>query len=894
MQRFKSIYLTPGVARSEGRRYLTLAFGPEDQDLFEAVKHLSSQDVRSILGHASARDLEAAADAESRSVNAYCLSRLRLSQPAAYAPKASQYQLPLAGDLGAIPEIATYKAGSGEPTHEWYPYLEGFSPAFVHELLSRVGNEAGSVIDPFAGTGTTPIACASSGFRAFYCELNPLLQFLVSVKAFSIAISQDQRISYARDLERLRTSIASGIEKTEPNGDLVRSYKSAFGGSEFFSQKTFDLVLRSRSHLDHLYTELPHIAPYAELALLASLVPASKLIRRGDLRFKTSSESRRSRTNFFDELDLRLSNIARDLPLLKSVDHEPVLLCEDARTLERLPRHDLGAVITSPPYLNGTNYFRNTKLELWFLRCLANSRDLQEYRRKAVTSGINDVTVRKRYVPSEPAIKKVLARLESDAYDRRIPTMVGAYFGDIARVFEGLSSHLRRGAPVLIDIGDSCYGNIHVPTNQLLRDVLERRGYQLSAQHVLRRRSSRSGRELSQSLLAFRFEGVARPASPRQLREPAFWTARWTDFRSNLPHARGEFAKRNWGHPLHSLCSYQGKMKPSLAHFLVKTFAPYAGRVLDPFAGVGTIPFEAALQGVKTFSFDLSPAAIAIARGKLGRANPEKCLSVIDSLASHIREASVDQRDRTSANRIRFNGTLSEYFAKRTFEEVLKARRYFLIHPPETTDEALVFSSLLHVLHGNRPYALSRRSHPITPFAPTGDYEYRSLIEKLRDKVARSMSSSVGSDLVEGSVYQTDATAWWPSEVDQLDAIITSPPFFDSTRFYLANWMRLWFCGWELEDFKLKPKQFVDERQKKGLGIYESLFRQARERLKPGGVFVLHLGKSRKCDMGESLAKLAAHWFSVADLFVESVQHCESHGISDKGTVTDHQYLILN
>ena len=144
-----------------------------------------------------------------------------------------------------------------------------------------------------------------------------------------------------------------------------------------------------------------------------------------------------------------------------------------------------------------------------------------------------------------------------------------------------------------------------------------------------------------------------------------------------------------------------------------------------------------------------------------------------------------------------------------------------------------------------------------------------------------------------GSVWEQDATAWWPQQVEQLDAVITSPPFFDSTRFYLANWMRLWFCGWEAADFKTRPLAFVDERQKVTFEIYESIFRQARERLKVGGVFVLHLGKSRKCDMAFELSRIARRWFQVADLATELVAHCESHGLRDKGTVTDHQFLVL-
>ena len=126
-----------------------------------------------------------------------------------------------------------------------------------------------------------------------------------------------------------------------------------------------------------------------------------------------------------------------------------------------------------------------------------------------------------------------------------------------------------------------------------------------------------------------------------------------------------------------------------------------------------------------------------------------------------------------------------------------------------------------------------------------------------------------------------------------IEAVITSPPFFDSTRFYLANWMRLWFAGWERSDFRLRPRRFLDERQKASFNVYESVLRQARERLRRGGLVVLHLGWSPKCDMASEIEKVASHWFRVVDRFSESVKHCESHGVRDKGTVHSHQYLIL-
>ena len=45
--------------------------------------------------------------------------------------------------------------------------------------------------------------------------------------------------------------------------------------------------------------------------------------------------------------------------------------------------------------------------------------------------------------------------------------------------------------------------------------------------------------------------------------------------------------------------------------------------------------------------------------------------------------------------------------------------------------------------------------------------------------------------------------------------------------------------------------------------------------------------------MANELQKVSKKWFNSADLFDESVAHCDSHGIRDKGTVTSHQYLVL-
>ncbi len=371
------------------------------------------------------------------------------------------------------------------------------------------------------------------------------------------------------------------------------------------------------------------------------------------------------------------------------------------------------------------------------------------------------------------------------------------------------------------------------------------------------------------------------------------WIDNWRHFKNELPHQQEPFSKKNWGHINHSLCSYQGKLKPSIAHLLVETFVPVGGRMFDPFCGVGTIPFEAALNGRYSMGMDISAMAYYISQAKVGLGSLTQAERYITRLESFILNNNVSSEYQEIHGNFGLNKSLKEYYHPDTFKEILLARQFFTNEPPVNPSEMTVLASMLHILHGNRPYALSRKSHPITPYAPSGEFVYKSVIDKLRDKVKKSFSVAIPNDFVPGRIFLQDSTTEWPDEVSDLDAIITSPPFFDSTRFYSANWIRLWFSGWEKQDFISMPPRYVDEIQKKDMRIYDCIFRQAKDRLKDDGVFVLHLGKSKKCDMGTTLLTIASNYFQGRELFSESVAHCNKFGIKDIGTVTDHQYLVL-
>ncbi len=887
-QLFKSIYFQDHPAKPSAQRHIRLAFGDNERSLYKRIQNLSSEELRRLLGMESFEDLTEHARSNALSINRACISLL-------HRTLGSTLPLDIA-DIPALesdPLIATYRNGHGEPLHGWFPLLEGYSSRFVKAVLQTYSPKARKIFDPFSGTGSTPLTVASMGLIGYYCEINPVLQFVTETKYRIMQLTDKMRKELAEKVQDIAFTIGFQLGNQNPDERIRETYSYTFNGSKFFDNDVFEDILRLRTMSDGLLARNPLLGQVFVVVVLASLIPASLMVRRGDMRYRRPEELVTDRVSLHSEVSRRLQEMALEIAELNQVHGEAILVAENAQSLAKLPGLDIECVITSPPYLNGTNYFRNTKLELWFLRALSKPSDLAMWRSKSLTAGINDVTQAKCNKPYPEDVNDIVEDIKASAYDSRIPLMVASYFRELDQFFYTLSYQLASEAIVAVDIGDSRYGGIHVETDKLLSKLLTKRGFQALDSRTLRVRKSRDGGLLRQTLLVFKYQAPQRIEIVSQRSLSQISAEHWSQFKNDLPHQSSPFKKRNWGHPLHSLCSYEGKMKPAIAHFLVTAFVPAGGRVLDPFAGVGTIPFEACLQGKQAFGFEISPSALTISIAKVNQPNATNTRRLLDTLESYIKSEATTDSELMNAKRIDFNRSLDEFYHEDTFKEILLARRFFLESKPHSDEASFVLACLLHILHGNRPYALSRCSHPVTPFAPRGPSEYKSLISRVRAKVEKSLAVEYPEDFQNGRIYMQDATSWWPVEVDNLDAVVTSPPFFDSTRFYLANWIRLWFSGWERGDFETEPLRFLDMKQKQSMRVYESVFRQARERMKSGGVLVLHLGKSTKCNMAERLKEIARPWFKTLDIFEESVSHCESHGITDKGKVSAHQYLIL-
>src|SRR5690606_30185961 len=139
--------------------------------------------------------------------------------------------------------------------------------------------------------------------------------------------------------------------------------------------------------------------------------------------------------------------------------------------------------------------------------------------------------------------------------------------------------------------------------------------------------------------------------------------------------------------------------------------------MLDPFSGVGTIPFEASLRGATSFALEISPSAFRLSHAKLSSPSRAQIDEILENLEAFLRDYRATDAEIERASQIKFNKKLDEYFHPETFNEVLGARKFMLLNSCSSPALSMVHAALQHILHGNRPYALSRRSHPLTPYS---------------------------------------------------------------------------------------------------------------------------------------------------------------------------------
>lgn len=354
-------------------------------------------------------------------------------------------------------------------------YLDRYPAKMVgrlaQSLVLRHCADAKLLLDPFCGSGAVLEAAAHVGLRATGWDVNPYATLLSSVKASGFDAEAADRLA-ERCVARARRSGAKRLAVTLPGFDY------------WFTPKTLDKFERLRAVFAEMEVRRTSEGRAVLLACALSVRRCSRADQRSPKPFvsRIAIESRRGR--HFDPFT-ELRSLLRRLGTFYSPPRHATthVVVRDARLLRSVAMPSVSHVLTSPPYLNAQDYYRNFRLELAILEgVLPFDASLIQASMIGTERGVTDLAAanrcRQRLSRSVPGWRSFAREKPRHAW------IVARYVEDMRRAFRTIDRYLMPGGRFVLVCGDNLVGGLHIRTSNLLGELLSRElGYLLQTTH---------------------------------------------------------------------------------------------------------------------------------------------------------------------------------------------------------------------------------------------------------------------------------------------------------------------------------------------------------------------------------------------------------------------------
>lgn len=371
--------------------------------------------------------------------------------------------------------------------HRWYPFVEGYSKEFIEDILDELSFEPQCALEPFCGSGTTPVELQNHNIKCYSFEVSPFMHLLAKVK-LERTYDEETLIHYRNKVAAELSTPCPNIRLFEsvPFGDTVvqRDGKKKWN----FHNTSLDGILDIR-HAIRTKVDDERYKKLFTVALSSIILQTSNLFRNGKcLSYKKGWENHiidrlSVHQLFLDKLDTIITEDIRTISSQpKTVHNSEICFYGDIRRcIDMVPDESLDLIITSPPYLNSRDYTDIYMLELKVLQLVNSHEDLQKLRKSTLRSH-----VQVKYPSIEPIdnprLKYCLAEMnnsDTKSWNSDILNMICGYFKDMEQLFASFSRKMRTGGVVYFNVANSAYFGIEVPVDYIIGDIAESSGFKV-------------------------------------------------------------------------------------------------------------------------------------------------------------------------------------------------------------------------------------------------------------------------------------------------------------------------------------------------------------------------------------------------------------------------------
>jgi len=338
----------------------------------------------------------------------------------------------------------------------------------AERLVEQYASGAGSLLDPFCGSGAIIGAAQRKGIPVTGVDINPYAVLLSSVKTRAFSAKKAEQLCYAL------------LAKAKMSSEILPIRWQAKG--YWFSPATIDKYERLRYAAREMGLNSSTTGRVVLLALALSVRLCSRADQRSPKPFISRKASQERRGRHFCPYT-SIEGLLHDLCRLHAVPRRPAsstVVMLDVRD-ESVGVADIGLhthVVTSPPYINAQDYFRNFKLELYILEGpLPFSVDALKGRFVGTERGDLTHGIREAEMEGHCQLLPELRCLHKSS--RRHALVVHRYLSDMGKAFDTISRVLQPHGTCVVVCGDNLIGGSHICTWKVLNALLEQRGFEL-------------------------------------------------------------------------------------------------------------------------------------------------------------------------------------------------------------------------------------------------------------------------------------------------------------------------------------------------------------------------------------------------------------------------------
>ena len=398
-------------------------------------------------------------------------------------------------NLDLTRKAVSYQGNREMPGLRWMKYKEAFSRRLVERFIDE--HEPTSVLDPFAGIGTTPLVAVGKGKSATGIEIMP-----VGVLAGTGIAHASNGVSKTK-LEAAGKDLIAHVVSEEPP-PIEHAFPHVSITEAAFPEPTEAAIARARQFISN--TPDPAIRTLLNLACMTILEDVSYTRKDGQyLRWDyRAGRALRARVDkgpilsFHRALGVRLFEMVQDIDILKQEyggAYPNFMTGSCLELLRDIPDAQFDMVITSPPYANRYDYTRTYALELaWLGYDQDGFSDLRQQLLSATVENKAKLAWLQQVYDENPsplndsldmfqnqeAVHEVLAILREhvdELSNRHVIRLLEGYFQEMAIVVAELSRVTRPGGTVIMVNDNVQYHGEEVPVDLILSDFAEQSGF---------------------------------------------------------------------------------------------------------------------------------------------------------------------------------------------------------------------------------------------------------------------------------------------------------------------------------------------------------------------------------------------------------------------------------